>query len=238
MRSLEALGLDWDGQALFQSQRLEAYASAIDRLRGTGLTYACGCSRKALSEFDIYPGYCRSRTHPPPGPHALRIDTRGAHIAFEDALQGRVAQNLETETGDFILHRRDHVYAYHLVTVLDDAEQGITQVLRGIDLLDSTPRQIYLERLLGLPAKSYAHAPVLVDRRTGQKLSKQNLAPEAETHHPGPLLFRLLELLNQRPPSDLAAAPPGEILAWAVAHWKAERLAGVQRIDTDAEAHG
>jgi glutamyl-Q tRNA(Asp) synthetase len=236
LRSLEALGLHWDGTVLRQSQRLEAYAAALGRLSGMGLTYACGCSRKALAAASddpaaVYPGHCRSLRHqPPPASHALRIDTEGAAVAFEDALQGPVRQNLEAEVGDFILYRRDRVYAYHLATVLDDAEQGVTEVLRGIDLLDSTPRQIYLERLLDLPAKVYAHAPILVDRRTGQKLSKQNLAPEAETGDPGRLLFRLLELLKQSPPAELSVAPADEVLAWAVGNWNLQRLAGVERI--------
>jgi glutamyl-Q tRNA(Asp) synthetase len=234
MGALEALGLHWDGPALFQSRRQEAYAAALERLAADGLVYPCWCSRKDLAGTQTYPGHCRRRTGAaPPGPCALRIDTTGARIAFEDALQGPVAQNLETEVCDFILYRRDRVYAYHLATVLDDAAQGVTEVLRGIDLLDSTPRQIFLERLLGLPAKGYAHAPVLVERN-GQKLSKQNLAPAAAVHDPGGLLLHLLGLLKQAPPAELAGAPAPEVLAWATAHWNPKALKGMEQITVDA----
>ena len=234
MAALEAFGLHWDGPALFQSRRLDAYAAALERLSAQGLVYPCGCSRKDLAGIAAYPGYCRQRASTPPlGPHALRIDTKGARIAFEDALQGPVAQDLETEVGDFVLYRRDGVHAYHLATVLDDAEQGVTEVLRGVDLLEATPRQIFLERLLGLPAKGYAHAPVLVDG-SGQKLSKQNLAPAVATHDPGGLLFHLLGLLKQAPPAELSGARAPEVLAWAIAHWNPRPLKGMEQITVDA----
>lgn len=236
-RGLEALGLHWDGSVLYQSQRLAAYAAALDRLREAGWVYACACSRKQLAAHaaGVYPGWCRARIgQPPPAAHALRVRVQGGTLAFDDALQGRIAQHLETEVGDFILYRRDAVYAYPLATVLDDAAQGITEVLRGIDLMDSTPRQIHLERLLGLPAKTYAHVPVLVDAHTGQKLSKQNLAPAADTAEPGRLLFHLLGLLKQTPPAELAGAAAAEILAWAVENWEARRLAGIESIAVDA----
>ncbi len=243
MRGLDALGLHWDGPVLLQSRRMEAYQAALDRLRTLGMIYPCGCSRKELARAagdppGVYPGHCRRGNQAsPPGPHALRIITEGAAIGFDDALQGTIAQNLETEVGDFILYRRDRVHAYHLATVLDDAEQGVTEVLRGIDLLDSTPRQIFLERLLELPAKDYAHVPILVDSH-GQKLSKQNLAPEAETRNPGGVLFHLLELLKQNPPAELAAAPADEILAWAIENWNLARLAGIERIEVDPDRFG
>lgn len=234
MASLEALGLHWDGPALFQSRRLDAYAAALERLAANGLVYPCWCSRKDLAGMATYPGHCRRRTGPPPpGPFALRIDTTGAAIAFEDALQGPVTQDLETEVGDFVLYRRDGVHAYHLATVLDDAEQGVTEVLRGIDLLGSTPRQIFLERLLQLPAKSYAHVPVLIDS-SGQKLSKQNLAPAVATGDPGGLLHHLLGLLKQAPPAGLAKAPAPEVLAWAIAHWNPGQLRGMAQIEVGA----
>lgn len=235
-RTLEALGLNWDGPARYQSQRGEAYRAALARLETDGLIYPCTCSRKDLDGHAVYPGFCRSRA---PGSvresHALRVVTAGARISFEDRVRGRVEQNLETEVGDFILYRRDHVFAYHLATVLDDAELGITDVLRGLDLLDSTPRQIYLQRRLGLPEPTYAHIPILVDSQ-GQKLSKQTFAPEAETRDPGGVLFRLLNLLNQHPPAELVAAPAPEILAWAVEHWDLGRLQGMDRIPVEPNA--
>lgn len=233
-RTLEALGLCWDGPALCQSQRGEAYRAALARLEADGLIYPCTCSRKDLDGHAVYPGFCRSRA---PGSvresHALRIVTAGVRIAFEDRVRGRVEQNLETEVGDFILYRRDRVFAYHLATVLDDAEQGITDVLRGLDLLDSTPRQIYLQQRLGLPEPTYAHIPILVDSQ-GQKLSKQTFAPEAETRDPGGVLFRLLNLLNQDPPAELTTAPAPALLAWAVEHWDLARLQGMDRLPVES----
>jgi glutamyl-Q tRNA(Asp) synthetase len=235
-RTLEALSLHWDGPALCQSQRNKAYRAALARLEADGLIYPCACSRKDLDGHAVYPGFCRGRT---PGSvresHALRVITAGARISFDDRVRGRVEQNLETEVGDFILYRRDRVFAYHLATVLDDAEQGVTEVLRGLDLLDSTPRQIYLQQRLGLPEPAYAHIPILVDSR-GQKLSKQTFAPEAETRYPGGVLFRLLNLLNQHPPAELVAAPAPEILAWAVEHWDLAKLQGRDRIPVEPSA--
>lgn len=233
--ALDALGLHWDGAVLYQSQRLERYETALRQLRAEGWVYPCTCSRKELATLapnGIYPGLCRPRSDSPPTAHALRIRTEHAHIAFDDALQGHIAQDLDREVGDFILYRRDGVYAYHLATVLDDAEQGITDVLRGIDLMDSTPRQIYLQQRLGLAAKTYAHIPILVGPN-GQKLSKQNLAPEADTRCPSRLLVYLLELLRQNPPRELADSPAADILAWAIVHWDLTRLAGVQSLTVE-----
>jgi glutamyl-Q tRNA(Asp) synthetase len=235
--SLEALGLHWDGPTLYQSSRSERYRAALAELQSRELVYPCTCSRKDLAgsgpAIPVYPGFCRNKklsTHRQS--HALRILTEGAGIAFQDRIQGRIGQDLERDVGDFILFRRDQVYAYHLATVLDDAEQGITEVLRGFDLLDSTPRQIFLQRCLDLPEPTYAHIPILVDR-SGQKLSKQSFAPEAETRDPGGLLFHLLGLLRQDPPAELASAPAPEILEWAIAHWDLSRLIGLERIGVE-----
>jgi glutamyl-Q tRNA(Asp) synthetase len=239
--ALEALGLHWDGPVLYQSQRMEAYRAALANLQSSGLVYPCTCSRKELASVSgespsplIYPGFCRGKKlefHRES--HALRIRTEGARISFRDAVQGSIVQDLEKDVGDFILFRRDRVYAYHLATVLDDAEQGISEVLRGLDLLDSTPRQIYLQRRLGLPEPAYAHIPILVDR-SGNKLSKQTFAPEAETRNPGGILFRLLVLLKQNPPAELASAAPEEILNWAVQHWELSVLQNIERITVEA----
>jgi glutamyl-Q tRNA(Asp) synthetase len=234
--TLEALELHWDGPILHQSHRSKDYQAALADLQSNGLVYPCTCSRKELAESrpgPIYPGFCRNRK---PESHrkscSLRILTEGARVSFEDRVQGWTEQDLEIEVGDFILFRRDQVYAYHLATVLDDAEQGITEVLRGMDLLDSTPRQIYLQQRLGLPEPTYAHIPILVDPG-GNKLSKQTFAPEAEIRNPGGLLFHLLSLLNQDPPAELALAPPEEILEWAIPRWDLARLRGLQRITVD-----
>ncbi len=158
LRALEACGMQWDGAIVNQSTRTDAYHAELHRLRASGLVYPCACSRREIAdsavsgiEGPVYPGTCRDGLAPGKTARAWRIDTRGAQIGFDDAVQGRVQQNLETDIGDFVLLRADHVYAYQLAVVVDDAEQGITDVVRGADLLDSTPRQIYLQQLLEVP---------------------------------------------------------------------------------------
>ena len=225
--SLEALGLDWDGPVVRQSQRLEHYRNALATLAERGLIYACVCSRKTLADPGnpgIYPGTC---SHRPPvvqaDGHALRLLVPDQTVRFEDRVQGPVAQNLAREVGDFILFRRDQAFAYHLATAVDDADQGITDIVRGHDLLESTPRQIHLQNLLALPTPRYAHTPILVDS-SGCKLSKHTLAPEAETRFPGKILCRLLNWLRLEPPDELMKAPPMEILDWAIPRWRLAAL--------------
>ena len=231
--SLESLGLTWDGTVLYQSQRTDRYRAGLESLKTRGLIYACDCSRRELSEETtglangIYPGFCRHKPLPPEGQnHALRVQVGETLVSFEDRVRGPVTQDLAREVGDFIVYRRDAAFAYHLATVMDDADQGITEVLRGQDLLDSTPRQIYLQQRLNLPTPTYAHIPILLNP-DGQKLSKRTLAPEAETRHPGPLLGYLLALLQHPLPPDLVSAPVTDILAWAREQWDLTRLRGL-----------
>lgn len=242
LRSLESLGLDWDETVVYQSRRTKQYRAGLEALQARGLIYACACSRRELAPAmagtatGVYPGFCRDRNlRPQRSQHALRLRTSDTVIHFEDRVQGPVEQPLATAAGDFILFRRDGVFAYHLATVLDDAEQRVTDVLRGQDLLDATPRQIYLQRLLNLPTPDYAHTPILIDAN-GQKLSKRTLAPEAETHHPGRILGYLLERLGHVPPPALTAAPPPEILAWAIENWRLARLWRTGPITVEPEA--
>ena len=227
LSSLEALGLCWDGPVERQSQRMERYRNALAFLAERGLVYPCICSRKTLADprhQGIYPGTCRH--HPPvaqPDGHALRLIVPDQTIRFEDRVQGPVVQNLAREVGDFILFRRDEAFAYHLATAVDDADQGITDIVRGHDLLESTPRQIHLQNLLALPTPRYAHTPILVDA-SGRKLSKRTLAPEAETRFPGKILCRLLSWLRLEPPDELMEAPPVDILDWAIPRWRLDPL--------------
>jgi glutamyl-Q tRNA(Asp) synthetase len=183
LRTLAAFGLGWDGEVLYQSRREKLYRDALERLQP--VTYWCGCSRREIADSSlglaadgapIYPGTCRSGT--PGGRRALRVRVSDT-LAFEDRLQGDQAQMLERDIGDFVLYRADGLFAYQLAVVIDDADQGITDVVRGADLLDSTPRQIYLQRLLGIPTPRYLHVPVAVDT-AGEKLSKQTGAPPIE----------------------------------------------------------
>ncbi len=230
LRALEACGMEWEGPVACQSARDDAYHAALHRLRQAGRVYPCGCSRREIAdsaiagaEGPVYPGTCRGGVAQSRKARALRLDTRGAEVAFEDALQGRIASRLEDEYGDFVLYRADHVYAYQLAVVVDDAEQGITDVVRGADLLGSTPRQLYLQQLLGLSQPRYVHLPVAVDER-GEKLSKQTFAAPVDAARPLPALVAALRFLGQRPPRPLVRATVRELWAWAEQNWKLERV--------------
>jgi glutamyl-Q tRNA(Asp) synthetase len=230
LRVLERYGLHWDGPVLYQSQRTEAYRATLERLRGTGLVYACTCTRRELAGCPrgrdgapIYPGHCRAGPRRPGRPHALRLRVADAPLAFRDAILGEYRQRLEGEVGDFVIRRADGLFAYQWAVVVDDAAQGITQVVRGADLFDSTPRQIYLQGLLDYPTPDYAHLPVVVDSR-GDKLSKQTSAPPLDERHPGPVLWAALRFLGQAPPADLRREAPAALLAWARIHWRLDRV--------------
>ena len=207
LRALERLGLYWDGDVLYQSRRLEHYRAALDRL--VAHTYWCGCTRREVADSSlglaadgahIYPGTCRAGTA---HKRALRLRTSSEPIVFVDRVQGRCGQTLERDIGDFVLYRADGLFAYQLAVVVDDGAQGVTDVVRGADLLDSTPRQIYLQRLLGLPTPRYLHVPVALDA-AGAKLSKQSAATPIETDPRA--LRRALAFLGQPEAATLAEA--------------------------------
>jgi glutamyl-Q tRNA(Asp) synthetase len=230
LRTLEAYGLHWDGTVVYQSARYDAYHAMLHRLRGLGLTYYCSCSRREIAdsalpgiEGYVYPGTCRGGPVRDRLARALRVSTRGARIEFDDGLQGKVAQDLEKDSGDFVLYRSDRVFAYQLAAAVDDTEQGITDVVRGSDLLASTPRQIYLQRLLGLPTPRYAHLPVAANEH-GEKLSKQTHAAPVDPRKPFPALVTALAFLGQDPPQDLLAGTIAEFWAWAIANWSLPRV--------------
>jgi glutamyl-Q tRNA(Asp) synthetase len=230
LRTLEACGMQWDGAIIGQSKRGNAYHAALHRLRRLGLVYPCACSRRDIAdsaaagiEGPVYPGTCRNGLAPGKTARALRVDTRGASVAFEDMVQGSIAHDLEKEFGDFVLYRADDVYAYQLAVVVDDAEQGVTDVVRGADLLASTPRQLYLQQLLGLPRPRYAHLPVAVNA-AGEKLSKQTFAAPVNAANPQPALVAALEFLGQRPPRELARTTVRELWDWATKNWKLEQV--------------
>ncbi|MEY4640774.1 MAG: hypothetical protein RLZZ227_768 [Pseudomonadota bacterium] len=228
LRTLEALGLTWDEQVIYQSQRAAAYEEALARLDARKLLYACNCSRQKLSSAGtVYPGWCRDHHIVRGSATALRCQVGDASISFIDRLQGEYSQQLGRDIGDFIVHRRDGLFAYQLAVVVDDAWQGITDVVRGIDLLDSTPRQIYLQGQLGYPVPRYAHVPIIINAE-GQKLGKQQYARPIERTQPGQVLFRTLQALRQHPVADLATASTDEMLAWAIANWKPQNLAGIR----------
>lgn len=231
LETLERLGFEWDGQVWFQSRRHEAYLEVLDRLYHDRLTYRCACSRKMIAERiqqlglppGVYPGSCRNNSASPHQQHAIRVLTEGQKVSFDDALQGTVSQDVEREVGDFVLRRADGLFAYQLAVVVDDAEQGITHVVRGSDLLDSTPRQIALQRLLGYPTPKYLHLPVAVNAE-GQKLSKQTFAPAVNADDPLPALVTALRFLGQNPPPELLEGDLDSFWRWAVTNWQADAL--------------
>jgi len=228
LAALEAYGFEWDGPVLFQSRRSEAYEAALTELEQAGHLYPCACTRKEIAdsalqgiEGPVYPGTCRNGLHGRE-PRAWRVRTTMDATAFDDALQGHQSQNLERDIGDFVLKRADGLYAYQLAVVVDDAAQDITHVVRGADLLASTPRQIWLQRLLGLPTPHYVHLPVAVNRR-GEKLSKQTLAVPLDLKMPAPALWQALNFLGQHPPPELCEDLPA-LWHWAKACWQLEAV--------------
>lgn len=238
LATLEHCGFEWDGPVEVQSGRKALYRDALDRLRNAGHAYPCGCTRKEIADSAlatdgarIYPGTCRHGLASGRSERAWRVRTDGATIEFEDRLQGRIAQSLEREVGDFVLFRADGYFAYQLAVVVDDAAQGITDIVRGADLLDSTARQIHLQHLLGLPTPTYLHLPVAVNP-AGEKLSKQTEAQAA-----GPqAIAAALAFLGHAPPAELRAAPAKELVAWGIAHWDIARLPKARAIAAPAPA--
>ncbi|MDG4554260.1 MAG: tRNA glutamyl-Q(34) synthetase GluQRS [Candidatus Competibacter sp.] len=231
LRALDRHGLHWDGPVWYQSQRRDCYRAALERLLRAGLAYPCTCTRRELAAHSIhardgspiYPGHCRGGIRQPGRPAAIRLRVTAAPLTFQDALRGSYEQRLDQEVGDFVIRRADGLFAYQLAVVVDDAAQGITQVVRGSDLLDSTPRQIHLQHLLGLPTPRYTHLPVAVDR-SGHKLGKQTGATPLDLDRPGLALMAALHFLGQNPPPELSGEPPAAILAWARACWRLERV--------------
>ena len=234
LSTLEACGMKWDCAVLRQSTRTAAYSDAFERLRERGLVYPCACSRREIAdsaargiEGQVYPGTCRNGLAHGKTVRAWRLNTHGANIRFDDGIQGPVEQHLESAIGDFVLLRADGTYAYQLAVVIDDAEQGVTDIVRGADLLDSTPRQVYLQQLLNLPLPRYSHVPVVVNAR-GEKLSKQTLAAPVDCARPVPALMATLRFLGQQPPNALAGASVSELWPWAIENWRIDRVPRVR----------
>lgn len=230
LRALEVFGFAWDGEVIWQSRRTDIYAAALDQLKEAGRVFPCACTRRELADSAIapdgaaiYPGTCRDGLPAGRGARAWRVRVEDACITFEDAIQGRIVSDLAREAGDFILFRADGVFAYQLAVVVDDAEAGITHVVRGADLLTSTSRQIFLQHCLGVSTPSYAHLPVVINA-AGEKLSKQTHAVPVDISRPVPMLFAALEFLGQRPPQELSGASVHELMAWATAHWQLDQV--------------
>jgi len=229
LHTLVAHGLHWDGEPLLQSQRQAHYAANLEYLQRAGLCYYCDCSRaRQAKHHGIYDGHCRLR-HPDANAQvAIRVQVNDSPINFDDAIQGPQSQCLSHAVGDFVIRRKDGLYAYQLAVVVDDAEQHISHVVRGADLLSSTARQIYLQRLLGLPTPQYAHFPVAGDSK-GHKLSKQNHAEPIDDSQASSNLRAALRFLRQPdPPTRLLL--PEDILQWASSHWQRSAIDHAQLI--------
>lgn len=238
LKALEVYGLQWDGSVLFQSDRSKAYDEVLNRLLLEEKLYPCTCTRKRLAGLNgVYPGYCRkprkSRKNRiiPKQPHGLRLLCNDQIIQFRDRIQGEQSFDLST-LGDFILKRKDGLYAYQLAVCIDDHFQGITHIVRGVDLLDSTPRQIYLQSQLNFPHPVYAHVPVIT-QGNGNKLSKQNHAPAIPLKNPRPTMIKALIALGLQPEPDLLMSSIENILSWGVQNWSIRDIVGKREILQD-----
>jgi glutamyl-Q tRNA(Asp) synthetase len=228
--TLEKLGMEWDEEVIYQGQRSEAYRETLQVLSKQGLIYPCTCSRKEIVDSSItglygfiYPGTCLNKPASTEYAHALRVQTRDDLIAFQDRLQGFYAQRLHHDVGDFVLRRADGIYAYQWAVVVDDAAQNITHVVRGADLLDSTPRQIFLQQLLGYVTPHYLHLPV-VTNAAGEKLSKQTKAAPIDMANALCELVAALRFLGQESPEEILQGDISSFWRWTIENWRVSRI--------------
>ena len=229
LTALERYGFEWDGPVTYQSASRDAHDEAVAKLCDLDVAYCCGCSRRDLATAShgplglIYPGNCRNGSDAED--IAIRVRTTDRVMGFDDRLQGRQSQRLESESGDFVVRRRDGLIAYQLAVVVDDHLQGVTEIVRGIDLMDSTPRQLWLQQLLGYREPAYVHIPVAVNAY-GQKLSKSHGAGAVSLDSARESLVAALTVLGQAPPPELAEASVSDIWAWARENWDIGVLRG------------
>jgi glutamyl-Q tRNA(Asp) synthetase len=238
LRQLEAFGFEWDEPVIYQSKRGDAYENAFKMLQNKELTYSCTCTRKEIADSSsamgidglIYPKTCFFKKNTHPSTHAAyRAVVVDRNITFLDAIQGKISQNIARDVGDFIVKRVDGLFAYQLAVVVDDAEQNISHIVRGADLLDSTPRQIYLQQLLDLPTPHYSHVPIATNH-AGEKLSKQTLAEPVSMSLPAHQLLNALNFLGQQPPAEIKGDNPSEIWQWAIENWNLENVPKQRKI--------
>jgi glutamyl-Q tRNA(Asp) synthetase len=234
--ALRAHGFRWSGDILFQRHHLQRFDAVAESLLERGLAFACTCSREKVRETakrgpigPIYPGTCRDKIFDGKQAYAIRMRTARQHVSFADRLQGQVDCSLDKDIGDFVIRRKDGLIAYSLAVVLDDHHQGITEVVRGVDLLQFTAAQIHLQRVLALETPTYMHVPVAVTR-DGDKLSKQTGAPALNDQTPVENLFRCLDFLRQKPPTALRSGSLDRIWVWARANWRPENLANYRNL--------
>jgi len=222
LQTLQRFGMDWDGKIMYQSQRQHAYQQALDTLISQQLIYPCTCARQRL-KGNIYDGHCQHNAITTNQAHALRVKITIPTLRFTDQLQGLISQNMHSEIGDFIVKRKDGLFAYQLAVVVDDAMQGITHIVRGCDLIGTTTRQLYLQQQLNLPTPQYTHLPIIVND-VGLKLSKQNHAPIIDQQPVLPLLHKALVVLGQNPPTALRNESLQTFWDWSIAHWQTDNV--------------
>jgi len=232
LRTLDSFGLGWDGSVMYQSTRTDAYGSALETLFDAGHAYGCSCSRRDVASSArrgpcglVYPGTCRDKANTSTT-QCVRVRATTDTVGFIDASQGPQAQVLERDVGDFVVRRGDGLHAYQLAVVADDAAQGVNQIVRGCDLLTSTPRQIYLQTLFGWPTPTYRHLPLAVTA-DGLKLSKATSAPPVNRNRAGRELVCALEFLGQDPPSGLERGSARDVIDWAMVNWNADTIPAV-----------
>lgn len=225
IRTLEHYGLWWDDQIVYQSQRHHYYQDALAILQQQGDIFWCVCSRRELAETHspIYTGHCRNHPHYRANAAARVLIPSDTSLTFHDAVFGKIRENIAQDVGDFVIYRRDGLFAYQLAVVVDDAEQGVTHVVRGADLLDNTARQIYLQQRLLLPTPHYAHIPLVVNHM-GEKLSKQTGATALTWDNANVQLWQALTQLGQCPPNTLQFEDCESILDWAIQHWQRDNI--------------
>jgi glutamyl-Q tRNA(Asp) synthetase len=223
VQTLQAFGFEWDGEVVRQRDRTELYIGAMQTLQDRGLTFECSCSRLQLEDESRYPGTCRMRPSNSRVPTATRLRVEQGTILLCDRIQGTYRQDVAGAVGDVILRRRDRIFAYLLAVVVDDAAQGVTHVVRGADLLDNTPRQIYLQRILGLPLPAYAHVPVLTEP-DDTKLAKSRRSVRVGGRAALPQLMSVFSMLGLAPPDSLAAGNLMEAWAWGTAQWNIKKV--------------
>lgn len=222
LQALTRFGLQHDGEVVNQSQRGQLYREALDRLIAAGLAFECHCSRTELAAAGGIHRRCVAASRRPDPAIRLRV-ADDCEIGFDDLVHGWVNQRVDCDVGDFVLLRADGLWAYQLAVVVDDAAQAITDVVRGADLLDSTPRQILLQRALGLPTPKYAHLPLLLDTE-GRKLSKSDAASPVDAGDPLPTLHALWRCLGQAPLVDASLRTPSEFLDVAVHTFQPDQI--------------
>ncbi|WP_371376537.1 tRNA glutamyl-Q(34) synthetase GluQRS [Thalassotalea aquiviva] len=223
LQTLDAYGLHWDEDVLYQSNQNDYYETLLAEIASHQHSYHCRCTRADIKKIGgIYQGHCKSLKHPRAG-SAIRLVNQAPIFHFNDRLQGLVEVDVNLAKEDFIIHRKDGLFAYQLAVVADDIAQGINHIVRGCDLLEPTARQLTLYRLFKQTAPSYLHIPLAITAE-GRKLSKQNFAPAINNANPQPALWQALHFLGQQPPEELKYLSVAHIIDWGISHWDPNKL--------------